>query len=205
MNYENEPSAAFYEQHYKVAIGGHLLGKQRTIGQSDPRRCRFCGKQKPEVSFRKKAHALPELVGNHVLVSLHECDSCNELFGRTIEDSFAKWTAFQRLVSGIGGKRGVPSYKSKDRKVECDANKGSLNVVLKDESTSVDFDPVSRRLTMTGDIQPHIPRFAYKCLVKMALSVMPDEDVMNFRAALEWLRLEDPAQDRYRGGFCRVL
>jgi hypothetical protein len=45
------------------------------------RKCRFCGKSNPEVSFKKKAHLIPEFLGNKMLLSDFECDSCNYEFG----------------------------------------------------------------------------------------------------------------------------
>ena len=42
-----------------------------------PRRCRFCGKTEPSVTFNKRAHVISELCENHHLLSDYEYDSCN--------------------------------------------------------------------------------------------------------------------------------
>ena len=46
--------------------------------------CRFCGRSRPEVSFRHGAHARPESLGNKSLFTIYECDSGNQFFGGLI-------------------------------------------------------------------------------------------------------------------------
>ena len=174
-----EPDFEFYDKHYdKLPV--HLTGGRMTVGRPHPRRCRFCGKQGPDVTFLKEAHALPEMVGNKTLLSLHECDACNELFGRTIEYQFGRWTGFQRTTSAVTGKNGVPQYHSKDGNVRWDVGAEGANIVFKGDLGPVKVDFEGRKVTISGEVQPYIPRFAYKCLVKMALSVIPEEDVAHF-------------------------
>ena len=36
--------------------------------ENNEKRCRFCGKTGPEVKFSKKAHAIPEFLGNKKFV-----------------------------------------------------------------------------------------------------------------------------------------
>jgi hypothetical protein len=48
----------------------------------------FCGEISPEVTFKLEAHALPEALGNKSLTTTHECDACNQGFGRGIENDF---------------------------------------------------------------------------------------------------------------------
>jgi hypothetical protein len=199
-----EPDLEFYNKHYGF-LPVHLTGERMTVGRAHPRRCRFCGKQGPDVTFLKEAHALPEMVGNKTLFSLHECDACNELFGRTIEYHFGRWTGFQRTTSAVTGKNGVPQYQSKDGNVQWDVGAEGANIVFKGDIGPVKVDVEGRKVTISGEVQPYIPRFAYKCLVKMALSVMPEEDVAHFAYAFPWLREVDPAKDRHPGGFFRVM
>lgn len=84
---------AFYEAHYDL-IGSWLVqpGEKITLGDKSKRACRFCGKQAPEVTFKKVAHAIPELFGNKSLDSSYECDKCNDFFGSTIENDLGKWS-----------------------------------------------------------------------------------------------------------------
>jgi len=87
--------------------------------------CRFCGKSSSEVTFKKKAHAISELIGNKEFVSKNECDVCNEHFGNLYEDNLSKYLGITRSLSQVSSKKGVPSYKSGDGNSRVDfTNKG---------------------------------------------------------------------------------
>src|ERR1700736_389326 len=81
----------FYEHNYTTLMFRQLTGSRPIILGAKPFRCRFCSGQPPERTFRKRAHAVSELLGNKVLRSLYECDACNERFS-TFEDDLAKMT-----------------------------------------------------------------------------------------------------------------
>src|SRR5215204_3995932 len=46
------------------------------------RRCVFCNKTHPNVTFNNDAHVMPKLMGNKNVIHDIECDSCNEKFSR---------------------------------------------------------------------------------------------------------------------------
>lgn len=73
---------------YELIVNYSTLDIPRPLylGNKIQRVCRFCGKNKNEVSFKKKAHVIPEGIGNKKLFSLSECDSCNSFYGNTIEN-----------------------------------------------------------------------------------------------------------------------
>lgn len=56
-------------------------------GIDSDRKCLFCLKTEPEVTFKKEAHIVPQSIGGEVL-SMHECDICNSHFGRTLEGGY---------------------------------------------------------------------------------------------------------------------
>jgi hypothetical protein len=66
----------FYTDHYDQLFFRGLGGtnKQMVLG-TKPYKCRFCGGERPARTFRKRAHAVSELLGNKVLKSLYECDA----------------------------------------------------------------------------------------------------------------------------------
>ena len=70
-----EEAFTFYDDHYD-GLGQWILqpGKKFFLGDKANRQCRFCEKRSPEVTFRKKAHAIPELLGNKSLITYYECD-----------------------------------------------------------------------------------------------------------------------------------
>lgn len=158
------------------------------IGNKDDRVCRFCGKVKEETTFKKVAHAIPELIGNKVLISFEECDECNENFSK-LENELANFISFERSVTGIRGKKGIPTYKSKSGlKIEHDKTKEN-RFIIHDilDSGNMEEDIENNSITIGGERNPYIPLAVYKCFVKMALSIMPKKYLANFIDTLIWI------------------
>lgn len=159
------------------------------IGSRQNRTCRFCGKTKKTVSFKKKAHAIPEFLGNHRIISYEECDECNEFFAKTVEDNLAKFLTFYTTISFVSGKDGVPTYKPKPRdksfRIASDEKKGLDIRATKD---FVQIDEKNKTLHIQSESQPYIPLEAWRCFVKMALSLMPHEKLKHFEELKKWLR-----------------
>ena len=84
------------------------LDKDRKIkigeDNRDKRICRFCNKKKPDVKFKKEAHAISEALGNKKLILNEECDSCNEFFDENIERDFIYYHDLARTMFGIKNK-----------------------------------------------------------------------------------------------------
>ena len=76
-----------------------------TTGSShNPRKCRFCGKSEPEISFdNDTAHAISESLGNTNFICIDECKSCNHFFSN-IEQGFYRAHAHMLMMCGIEGK-----------------------------------------------------------------------------------------------------
>jgi len=76
---------------------------QNVIGEKDrtKRVCRYCNKSKPEVSFKKVAHSISEALGNKKIITNDECDTCNEKFGKGIENDLILYLSLFRNFFGI--------------------------------------------------------------------------------------------------------
>jgi hypothetical protein len=103
---------AFYLEGYEMTVNRIVAsrGPNEFLGRK-PSVCRFCSGAAPEVTFRKGAHAIPELAGNGTLLSLYECDDCNNRFS-AFEDDLGKLTLLERIAGQVLGKSGVPSAKT---------------------------------------------------------------------------------------------
>jgi hypothetical protein len=109
---ETVKSLKFYDEHFQCLVTAMLTpGRKQFLGDAANKRCRFCRKTAPQVTFRKEAHAIPEALGNKSLFSHYECDACNQKFGAGIQDSFGKWSKPMRMMTRIRGKSGVPTLK----------------------------------------------------------------------------------------------
>jgi hypothetical protein len=192
LSQAQKDAVAFYNLHYTVIFDSSLNKGCPTV-LTDPenakgRRCRFCGRGKPEASFRKKAHAVPEFLGNKTLISMNECDDCNSNLADKYEDDLSKWSGLMRATSQLKGKHGVPSYKSKDAQIKM-GNKGlEIGVVTESLESSLNFDgPFTFEIPVSTPTQPHVPLNAAKALVKIACSLCPSSLLHECQPAIDWL------------------
>ena len=192
-----------YMQNYDVAYTYvHNTGETQIITDPNGKVCRFCGRRYPDVKFRKKAHAVSELMGNKEFVLRNECDTCNEEFGNLLEDELSKYMGLSRTISQIHGKNGVPTYRSKDKKkrIEFDPELGILIKVCKDcvsgatmeQSDGIDdsgfTETVGNTMIIHAVRDTYTPLAVYKSFVKMALSLLPYEYMPNFLDTTAWIK-----------------
>jgi hypothetical protein len=152
------------------------------------------------VSFHDLAHVIPESLGNKKLFSNYECDSCNHEFGNTIEDHLNKYLMPYRIGSIILGKKTTLSYKigKNDRldvtgrhwnitHVNGDEDEKKLNEVLDTIVEEIDDHTVRFKIKR----QTYIPIFVYKALEKIALDIIPDNEVSEFNDTFIWLKANE--------------
>jgi hypothetical protein len=179
----------YFARRYSVLFHETLTpsSERISIGEKDPRLCRYCGKGRPEVTFKKVAHALPEMVGNRWIFALDECDVCNNLFSMAIEDHLAKYIGPIRTIGQISGKTGVPSYKDRDAKSRIDVSAAGFQISVHEDSPMVEHDLENNKLIIRAVRQPYIPMAVYKAFVKMALAVMPLADLAKCKHLCTWV------------------
>ncbi len=188
--------AVFLDRNYTVITHHRLVQPQKEfLGPQTPRRCRFCGKAQPAASFRKEAHSLPELIGNKSIVSLYECDCCNDTFARAVEDHLAKFLCISRSLTGVRGKQGVPSFKTASQKSRIDVTGDRITIADFQGDRISHLDPAGNRVLIGAESQPFVPLAVFKCFTKMALSIMPEPEVANFAHALPWIANPDHTID----------
>jgi hypothetical protein len=184
----------YFADHYAILFARSLTERSpiERLGRKDPRVCRYCGKTTPAVTFRRIAHALPELIGNHWILAHDECDDCNTLFSNSVEDHLSKYVMSRRTLSQHEGKNGVPSYKDNEG-LRVDVADGVLRIKHPEEKNLVDLNEAQIKLSMRS--QPYIPIAVFKAFVKMAVAVMPQHELSNCAHLLAWIRNADHAAD----------
>jgi hypothetical protein len=181
----------FYDENY-ATIRWWILepGKKVVLPSSQPGVCRFCARSAPTVTFKKKAHALPESTGNKSLFTKYECDECNGFFGDGIENDFGNWSCAQRALSGVRGKENkVPTLKGQSgRTWRLEHGSDGIQVTQNESDPIAVANDVTREIGLTVSHDQYTPVAVLKSFVKMALSLLPAEELPNFRAALKWIR-----------------
>lgn len=189
-----EANIDFYDSNYDI-LGQWFLqpGKKVVLGDKTKRICRFCGKQPPEVTFRKVAHAIPEALGNKSIETTYECDTCNEAFGSGIENDLGNWSKPMRTLARIRGKSGVPTLKKGGDKPGWRIEYGQIGFNIKSyESDPIyDVDEASRVITFSLRRDSYTPVAVLKAFMKIGLTLLPDDEVENFPHLMAWVRSTD--------------
>lgn len=173
--------------------------------------CRFC-RTKDQSAFggRTNAHTFPEALGNKFLFSLDECRSCNEKFS-VYEDALCKAAGPFLSLGGVPGKRGVRqtgrSNSGSVIKHRYEDGRRHINVISQ-ESIMENMAGIDSR---TGDVRllipiqgdKFVPLYAYKALSKIAISLLPEDELHKFGRTIESLQSRDmtPAIGPLKVGF----
>ena len=150
--------------------------------------CRFCGKDYSKTTFKKKAHKISRLFGNNYGVSDYECDICNHHFS-TFESSTSDFIGIDRTIFALG-KDSVPVYKAPDGSIEA---REETIFDQKAVKISARIPRLIKNIGDKGEIEmnfksnSYIPLSVYKSLLKIALTIMPEEDIADYRLAIKFL------------------
>jgi len=191
---KQEENINFYETNYEI-IGQWFVrpGDKVVLGDIENRTCRFCGKQSPEVTFRKVAHAIPELLGNKSIESAYECDTCNKGFGEGIENDLGNWSKPMRTLIRIRGKSGVPTLKRGGDKpgwrIEYDQSR--LNITAYEDDPIYEVDEEKKTVTFKLRRDSYTPVAVLKAFMKIGITLLPDDEVPNFSGLMAWIRESD--------------
>ena len=115
---------------------------RQSIGERDKskRVCRYCNKSKPEVSFKKVAHSISEALGNKKIITNDECDTCNEKFGKGIENDLILYLSLFRNFFGIKGKKGIPKLKGKNFEIVNNERIEIKQILSDEEINKTEYD-----------------------------------------------------------------
>lgn len=151
------------------------------------KKCAFCLKSEPDVSFKNKPHVIPEFLGNKYLLHYDECDQFNSEFGNTIERELSEYLRPRRVFSKIKGKtrKYISSYSKNGKKgFEFSEEKGSYIIPIND---NLDLNFKNKEFTYVCEIAKHTPINVYKGLMKVLYGLLPREHRMYFEVVRNFL------------------
>ena len=150
--------------------------------------CRWCGGTlATNATFNKKGHAISEALGNKSIVLCDECDTCNEMFGKTIEEVAATYYSFENTLFGIHGKNGIPKIKTSD--CESIENNGCSCISVKATTFHQQGEKPPTQVTIKAP-KKIVEQDVYRCFCKYALSCCKDDVFVHFKHLVPWLRKE---------------
>lgn len=158
--------------------------KKDFIGQGDKskRVCRFCSNDNSKVTFKGKAHAISEALGNKKVILYDECDQCNEKFSETIEPDIVNYLAAYRTFFGVKGKGGTKSFKGENFSLKPDKQK-ERNTILEIDDSEEEKGHIYKLKTGKKIKLQNI----YKALCKYVLSVIDEKDLHHFTKTIDWI------------------
>lgn len=175
--------------------------KQIKIGEPDKkkRKCRYCEKMMPEVTFSKVAHTISEGLGNKSIITNDECDCCNEDLGRDIEQDLIVYLSPLRTFMSITGKNGKGKimdesfafYESGPKQIKIDLH-DKEDPELKHWTLQQEGDQIKMSFT-----HPQMVNLqdVYRAVTKYAIGVMGDAQLPHFHDTIKWIKKSTSATD----------
>ena len=139
--------------------------------------CRFCLSANPK--FKNRSHSIPEFLGNKTAFTLDECDDCNKLFGNGIEKSLKDF-----LMPGwfyrAKGKKGRPTEYAA----------GGASIFADDKFININLPKGIPKIHETLEFNSKEVNTlkSYKALLKILISLLPDEFLLEFARTIHWLK-----------------
>jgi hypothetical protein len=166
--------------------------------------CRYCGTCDPAL-FRALAHTFPEALGNKWVFSQDECDRCNKKLFSLYDEELTKAVSPFLTLGGVKGKSnkvratGRTSGASHIEQRRTADGRPSVFTVSNglDAKDVFAADPTGRWIQLRIPIAPvpFKPRFAYKALAKMAIALLPTEELGNYQKLAAWLLNTNDTED----------
>lgn len=185
--------------------------KKKYLGESNKsnRECIYCNGNMYDktASFKSKAHAMPESIGNKTYIQNEECDACNKIFAETIEEDLSIYFVLERLMFGIRGKNGLPVFQFGTKYVRyIDTESEDFNKewekfevakqLLKIQKPFkggliIGQDTIDKTKNLKIEyIEKYTPQKVYKAMVKSVIGVIDRSLLSEFKQTIQWLKNE---------------
>ncbi len=164
------------------------------LGQSKPRRCRICGRAGAQATFRKKAHVIPQALGNRTLLTHEECDSCNQDLGSPLESALSNFLAVPRVLGCVRTRSGRSKLKPRNlASIEANAESYEMLFQTNEEDPSITFERLSdHEVRFSAKLPPTNRMDASRALARMALLSVPSQHLEELGYILKWVWREAP-------------
>ncbi len=182
----------FFSENYAVILDEPLTGQTVNLpNDAGQQCCRFCRRSTPSATFKKRAHAVPELLGNKALFCPNECDACNSRFGQRYENDLGAGTLFERSVTGVPGKRRQPTY-AEGEGLRIEWVEGRQEITITNPELFERAFGKTDAFCLAGHklkawSQSFVPQKAAAALVKIACSLCPPNTVEQIQPTIAWL------------------
>lgn len=155
------------------------------IGNKNDKRCRFCGQNEEKTTFRNKAHAISEGLGNKKVFLYDECDQCNDKFSIEIEPDLINYFSIFRTFYDVKGKGGKKKIKGKNFEISKGEN---VEITFQSIESRPNIKDNPNEYNIKLELQEKInSQDIYRCLVKFCLSVINESEISKFSRTIKWI------------------
>ena len=190
-----ERLSSFLYDHYEVRV---FNSEERiNIGEYEQskRVCRYCGRSMPNATFKQKAHAISESLGNKGLICREECDDCNQRFNQTIEQDVTRFFQFFLILNGVKGKNGSPTLQGNGISITNNPSSRStlgrdtLVLKVKTMPDTRDIQEITKFVSDQFSFSnvKYVPQNIYKCFCKYVLSLLDNKYLQYFKETINWI------------------
>lgn len=164
---------------------------KREFDKIKNKRCRFCNKTEPETTFKNYPHKISRLLGNRFWYAFDECDTCNSTFSK-YETNLSDFFCLDRALINSKGTSKSPKFRSPDKRLVIEngdfyAKKGVYVKQADKAQGYFAYNEQSGELAITTKTGSFVPLFVYKAFIKIALSLLPLECVVEYPDLLTFL------------------
>lgn len=167
-----------FVQNYELELGLPYQNFKRALKNRKSRICSFCGKGYPEVTFKKDAHLIPQLLGNKTFLSDEECDACNHTFSK-YEDALANFLGVTRTFNAAKGQNGIPKFKNPDKSLEIVREMGRVNIIVTDDN-NYEVNEDANEIVLNTILSSYKPIYVYKIMLKIFYSILPGSSKLEY-------------------------
>lgn len=111
-----------------------------------------------------------------------------------LDDHLANFLGVWKTFSQVKGKKGIPAYRIKKSSITATSN-GLVVIKSYLDAPLVRENKDAKEWSIAAVRRPYIPLNVFKCMAKMGLSIMPENEMMHFHKTIEWLMNEDKLFD----------
>lgn len=175
----------FFNYYTLVATTTDFVDKK----QGGEKCCRFCGLKEPNVTFKTKAHVIPELLGRNNYIGYEECDSCNSVFSK-YESHLASYFMPYLTLLGVSGKKKNRTFQSRS-----DENSPTIIKVNEHGQRLIEvgniedyiIDEENKTVEYVMRLPKHKPLYIYMALLKVGLTLLPNSDIGRYKNVFKFL------------------
>ena len=161
-------------------------------GRKNPRYCRFCRQFEGSITFKNEAHVIPQGFGNRYLISLEQCDQCNQKCGLAEFELMKMFDPIRGLAVSRKADQSYIKFKTKlGSFIKSGISEDTRTIsIVKGDPDLVDLSENDGFLKLKATVHDINTFAAAKALGMMAWHVIPETKLDYLEHFRQWFTTE---------------